>query len=291
MPRSRPPGLFRLGKWLNRHGIRGGYRLLAALERAGVLDDSVLFRLSDSISIEVPIALCQWDDLDLLSYEAALMSTLRTWTGRFPTSATLIDGGADIGLFSLKALSLCDTIHRVLCFEPNARSFAYLKRNLDRLPFQAQAIQKALGDCEGRGELTQPAYDDSDHGRYVAPSPTGPVEVITIDSLGLSPVQNLIVKLDVEGGEMAALRGGAHTIQSAGNVCVALEAHPAVAQRTGIDPIQCLRLLNCWRPFQFVVCEAPEVQLSMDRVFFEQVAPEKVYNILGWSGAPAEVKA
>jgi FkbM family methyltransferase len=141
--------------------------------------------------------------------------------------------------------------------EPSAGSCAFLQRNLGRLRIRTEAINKALSSFEGRGELERPEYDTSDCGRYLAMSPDGSIEVTTLDSMLRDSAPALVVKLDIEGGELAALKGARHTLRSAENVIVVMEAHPKVTQRTGIDPIECLRLPNSWRPFQFVVDQKP----------------------------------
>jgi hypothetical protein len=106
--------------------------------------------------------------------------------------------------------------------------------------------------------------------------------VVTIDSLPAPSPANLVIKLDVEGGEMAALRGAVRTISAAPCVIAALEAHPDVVARTGIDPSRCLRLLASIRPFEFMVGETG-MPLDADRPLFDQIPPDRVYNIVARS--------
>jgi hypothetical protein len=61
---------------------------------------------------------------------------------------------------------------------------------------------------------------------------------------------------------------------------VQIEAHPKVAQRTGIDPIECLRFIQAIRNCRFVVCESPSYPLSLDKPFFEQFTDGKIYNVI-----------
>lgn len=63
------------------------------------------------------------------------------------------------------------------------------------------------------------------------------------------------MKIDVEGGELAAIRGAMRTISQSRTVIVALEAHPSVVRRTGVDPVHCLRLLSSFRPFHYYCSE------------------------------------
>jgi hypothetical protein len=63
-----------------------------------------------------------------------------------------------------------------------------------------------------------------------------------------------------------------------------MEAHPLVARRTGIDPIEYLRLLSTWRSFIFI---AAENGASLDIKFpvFDQL-PRKIHNIIAISASP-----
>ncbi len=249
----------------------------------GLLDDPVLFSLGGGISIEVPIARYFFDKVDLLDYEADLMATLRTFIAKLNAPVTLIDGGADMGLFSLKVASQCPAVQRIVAFEPNSDTFSNLQRNLGHLGIATEAHPKALSDFEGWGELRTSA-DDSDHtGKYLAESPTGTIPVTTMDSAFRGPAADLVVKLDIEGGELRALRGAQHTIAAAERVVVVIEAHPTVARRTGLDPVECLRTLVAVKPFRFIVAEDPSVEVFADRPLFEQLTPDRIYNIIGFS--------
>jgi FkbM family methyltransferase len=268
---------------MNRRGIRGSWRLLNSQKKLGLLDEPVVFPLGNGISIEVPIARYFFDAIDLLDYEADTIATLKTFIAKLDAPVTLIDGGADMGLFSLKVASLCPAVQRIVAFEPNSDTFSNLQRNLGHLSIPTEAHPQALSDFEGWGEL-RASDDDNDHtGKYLAESPTGKVQVTTMDSAFRGPAPNLVVKLDIEGGELSALRGGKHTIASAERVVVVFEAHPTVLRRTGVDPVECLRALSLWRPFRFIVAENPSLEVSPERPLFEQLVPDRHYNIIGFS--------
>jgi hypothetical protein len=73
------------------------------------------------------------------------------------------------------------------------------------------------------------------------------------------------------------IRGAKQTIAKSPRVIVAIEAHPLVAARTGIDPINVLQELAAIRPFRFTVCETGQSNLDLSKPFFKQL-PEKFYN-------------
>jgi len=105
----------------------------------------------------------------------------------------------------------------------------------------------------------------------------------------LSDTESVVIKIDVEGGEAAVLRGAAHTISAVPNVIVVIEAHPDVVRRTGIDPVECLRFLSSLRPFQFVVSETGST-LQTDRPIFDQISADQVYNVIARSQNDREIQ-
>src|SRR4029077_15356621 len=102
-----------------------------------------------------------------------------------------------------------------IALEPNPLPFPYLQRNLAQLPFAGRAISSAAADFCGRGTLAYSPKDPSDHSRFLAADAKGELDVIHIDDLGIAPGQPVALKIDVEGGELAVLRGARHTLASA----------------------------------------------------------------------------
>lgn len=278
------PWYFRAVKNLTRRNTPGAWRLLGLMRNSGMLQKSAFYQLSETVGIEVPISKFTncWDQTDLDEYEEDLVQSLSLAASSLEGPVTLVDGGADIGLFSLKVASRLPGIRNIVAFEPNAEAFPWLVRNLSRLPFDARAVPAALSDFDGRGELCFPDYDaESVHARYLAPREDGPVAVTSVDALDLPAPSELILKLDLEGGELAALRGARNTLSGVRRAVVVLEAHPSVCQRTGIDPTEFLSLLSSRRKFRFSIGETGGT-ISLDRPFFEQV-PARVYNIVAVS--------
>jgi len=286
-PSDRAPLLFRVAKALERRGIRGSSRILRSLQLGGSLDRPVDFHLGGGINIVVPIARNEYDRFDLDSYETDLLDVLAENVRKL-SNVTLIDVGADIGVFSLKLLARAPCIHKIVAFEPNSEGFRWLDFNLNRLGIPARAVPAAVADFHGKGRLAKPEsrwradVAESHTQFFLDPCPEGNIDVTTIDSLAGLPQADLVIKVDVEGGEMAVLRGAAATISRAANVIVVIEAHPAVAARTGIDPVECLRVLASFRPMRFTLGETG-ASVGTGRGFFEQVAPDRIYNVIAQS--------
>jgi FkbM family methyltransferase len=222
----------------------------------------------------------RWDGLDVLNYEHCLISALAEAASACSGPVTIVDCGANIGLISVFLAARLDQVSRLIAFEPSPETFPVLRQALAGLPIEAEAIQMAVSDFDGRGELRSPAYDSSDTARYVVQVPEGGFPVTTVDALSLQAA-NLLIKIDVEGGEIGVIRGASRSLAEADKAILSIEAHPKVFQRTGIDPITILREIAAIRPFQFTVAETGESNLDLSRPFFEQQPNDgTVYNII-----------
>ena len=128
-----------------------------------------------------------------------------------------VDVGAQIGLYTVTAARA--TAGRVLAFEPNPLARAQLAENV-RLNgcTNVAVVPKAVGGSPGRALLHVPATPDPSFsslagGRFAEGEPID-VEVTTVDAeveaLGLRPS---VVKIDVEGGELAVVEGMERTLR------------------------------------------------------------------------------
>lgn len=124
--------------------------------------------------------------------------------------AVALDVGAYTGLYAIAARQQGAEIY---AFEPNERNYERLARNIGANHGKGfiSVSLAAVGDHMGAGEM----HDL--HGRpmltsagKVRPAEGGPVHMLTIDSLMLHRCD--VIKADVEGGELAVLRGAARTI-------------------------------------------------------------------------------
>ena len=163
--------------------------------------------------------------------------------------------------------------------EPNPVPFEFLDHNTAKFPFPTRAIKAAAADFAGKGKLAQSPTDPSDHARFLVPAVDGDLEVVRIDDLGIPPGGSITMKIDVEGGELAVLRGAERTLRDAANWCVALEAHRDVCQRTGIDPCECIQFLSKIGEVFVSVPEGDNVKIDSTRPYFDQVS-DKITNIV-----------
>jgi len=280
-PRDRAPWHFRLAKSLIRRGVRGPGLAIRAAHRLGLLNCVVRYPIAGLLTVDVPLYRPDnwWDLEQVLSYEAPLIDTFVAAARKKPAPLRLVDCGAEIGLFSVLMAARLPEIEQVTAIEPDPAAFEILKTNIERLPMSGDARLAAVGETAGRGRLCLPEGLASEHTQFVVTDEGGPVAIERIDDLGLPRDGTLLLKLDVEGAELAALRGARQTLSEVSDFVVAIEAHSHVAGRTGIDPIECLRLLQSIRPCEFRIAERPDVRISTERDFFEQVEPG-IYNVV-----------
>jgi len=133
---------------------------------------------------------------------------LRQWT-------LIADVGANYGEMLFEAgVKRCE---RVLAFEPNPRVLPYLAKTLSAAP-NVRIVPAALSDHVGEAGFTI-AADWSGRSRLGDGPNQATVSVTTLDSVLSGAADDgplrLLMKLDVEGHEIAVLRGAARSIAAA----------------------------------------------------------------------------
>lgn len=280
LPR-RAPLLLRLSSALNRRGLRGGTRLYGICSALSLYPSSVIYPLPGGGSVEVPLPERPFDDLDLHSYEAALVDCIAAAVSRMPRSVKFYDCGADFGLISAKVASRCPNITDVIAFEPNARMLPLLSRNIARLRARGEARSMAVGDRVGRGRLCHPAHDpEADEACFLEYDADGDIDVTCIDAHPAPAGASVAMKLDIEGSEIQGVRGAMETLRRAPEFVVAFEAHPVQVQRYGVDPVEVIALLQTLCACDVVVAESPDCRIGTDRPFFEQLGRRQIVNVV-----------
>lgn len=127
---------------------------------------------------------------------------------------TVLDVGANIGAHTVFFAQHVGSVGSVLAFEPQRTMYYTLCGNLALNGLaNVRCYQSAVG--AGAGEIAVPPVDyarPGNFGRVALGTHTAGerVPVVTIDGLGLARCN--LIKVDVEGMELAVLRGAAETI-------------------------------------------------------------------------------
>lgn len=135
--------------------------------------------------------------------------------------ATVYDIGANVGFFSLLAARLTGPEGRVLAFEPSPPAVAGLRANLALNPdARVDVRETAVAATVGRARLLQVGEHSwshlEDRGWHPDTTAVVDVDVTTVDAevAAGAPTPD-VLKIDVEGSEIAVLEGARDTLARA----------------------------------------------------------------------------
>ena len=165
--------------------------------------------LPEEIRIVVPAGYPSARSLAVGSYEPDVTRLLR---GIIKEGMAVVDLGANIGYYTFLASPIVGDSGRVYSFEPDARSFAYLRRSIaaNRCHNVAE-VEMAVSDQTGSGAFVPDKHGAEAWLSAIHPPCASSVEVqtITLDEFfareGWPSVD--LIKMDIEGSEKAALDG------------------------------------------------------------------------------------
>jgi FkbM family methyltransferase len=205
-----------------------------------------------------------WFRLDLLTgrHES---ETTRQIDRLVKPGMTVLDIGAHVGYYSRRSAQLVGSGGRVFAFEPHPRTFETLVGNMRPYP-NVTPVQAAVAESEGSAELYDYLmmsasgslhYDESMRDLQkaqltasdVAPriATDFPVQTYSVRTLALDDylagegVQRVdVVKMDIEGAEIGALRGMRGIIASSPGIALIMEYNPAALKGFNHDPQKAL---------------------------------------------------
>jgi len=166
---------------------------------------------------------------------------------------TFVDGGANIGLFSIAAARRVGPSGKVVAFEPGRAVRLRLIKNL-ALNDLAQIEVRPFALWSSAGEAPFRIFDDAGAGlNHLSPSPgeSGAVELVTLitldSALSSSDRRRLtLIKLDLEGAEHAALQGSVDTLREAEPDLI-VEVEPRHLERMGSSDQEVVSFLRTRR--------------------------------------------
>lgn len=176
-------------------------------------------------------------------YESATVDLFRR---ALEPDMTVIDGGACLGFYSLLAAPrIGDGI--VYAYEPDSQNFRALTLNVEasgqrNIRVSPAALSDQMGESvfyRHPGGQGSSLVNRAEHTRVHHESRC---RTTTIDrELAGVPVRTLLVKLDVEGHEVAALRGMTDTLARARRVVLITEVNPGALANVGMAPMDQVR--------------------------------------------------
>lgn len=219
--------------------LRGGRPRRVEARRRGILWE---LDLDEAIDFVVYV---------LGSFEPA---TARALARESRPGATIVDVGANIGAHTLPLAARVGPAGLVLAYEPTGFAFAKLARNVELNPALGSRIRsrRALLTDETRTVTTPvwaswplvPAVDvHADHRGRVCPIDGADVTTLDAELARLGTQRIDLVKLDVDGGECAVLRGAREVLERDRPVIV-MELAPYLHAELGHDLAGCLAPLE-----------------------------------------------
>lgn len=161
---------------------------------------------------------------------------------------TVLDIGANIGYYTLIFAKSVGSEGRVFAFEPDPTNFNLLKQNIALNGYQNVTLeQKAVYSANRTMELFLNEDNQSDHRIYQTKihQPCVVVDAVSLDNYfrnGQTVID--LIKMDIQGAEMAALQGMARLLKNNRDIRLVMEFLPTALSRFGTDPKELLTFLS-----------------------------------------------
>jgi FkbM family methyltransferase len=271
-----------LGSKVGAHFSHRGYNMCANLLRTTLPKRGIQVKLNPDALFEFPYGDGYWskllnrtyhyeDELELLFKDSA------------DVDYTLLDCGANYGYWSVLVSSKPFGSHKAIAIEPSGQNFPKLANNARINGNRFEALKCAIGSARGTARLSGTKHEafsiagDQSDGEEVP--------VLALDNLlddgKVAPGGKYLIKLDVEGVEIEAMKGGARLMQ--GDSVLLCEEH-------GNDPRHTVsRYILEQTPLKLIVYDPRSNRLEtvtdlsiLDRI---KVSTHVGYNVFGTASA------
>ena len=163
----------------------------------------------------------------------------------FP-GAVVVDAGANIGIYSQVLSRSVGPTGVVHSFEPSPENFKRLQSATRKLA-NVRLSQAAVGECSGRSRLYLSDKLNVDHRTYMIDEDsrrTVPIDVIALDDY-FKPGQRVdLVKMDIQGYELHALRGANRVLADNSDLKMLVELWPYGLKQAGVNWVELLDSLQ-----------------------------------------------
>jgi len=151
------------------------------------------------------------------------------------SGGTFVDAGSNKGDFALIAARTAGPRGRVVAIEPSPANCRWIRRSVELNGYSNVELHElALSDAEGEAPLYL-AERSGWHSLLPGEGAAVIVRTRTLDGLleELSCPPPDMLKVDVEGAELAVLAGAVRTLEAGGERWILLDVHPD----RGVDPV------------------------------------------------------
>jgi FkbM family methyltransferase len=202
------------GSKISSHFSHRGYNGCANLLRKTLPERNIAIKLNEDAVFEFPYGDGYWSKLlnRSYSYEDELEILFRDSAA---VDYTLIDCGANYGYWSVLVSSAPFGSHKVIAIEPSSQNFPKLANNARVNSARFELMKCAIGAQPGTARLSgtkHEAFSIAGHANNRGED----VPVMALDSLiddgKVTANGKYLIKLDVEGVEIEAIKGGARLL-------------------------------------------------------------------------------
>jgi FkbM family methyltransferase len=203
------------GSKISSHFSHRGYNGCANLLRKTLPERDIAIKLNPDATFAFPYGDGYWSKLlnRSFSYENELELLFQD---SVDVDYTLLDCGANYGYWSVLVSSAPYGSHKAIAIEPSSQNFAKLRNNAEINGNRFEAMKCAIGADRGTARLSGTKHEAFS----IAGGGDGgeDVPVIALDNLlddgKVSASGKYLVKLDVEGVEIEAIKGGTRLLQA-----------------------------------------------------------------------------
>ena len=270
------------GSKISSHFSHRGYNHCANLLRKALPKRNIAIKLNPDATFEFPYGDGYWSKLldRSFHYEDELD---RLFKGAIDVNYTLIDCGANYGYWSVLVSSAPFGSHRVIAIEPSSQNFARLENNAGVNGNRFEVMNCAIGAARGTARLSGTKHEAFSIAGTANDGEEVPVVALDdlIDDGRISADGKFLIKLDVEGVEIEAIKGGTRLLQ--GDSVILCEEH-------GSDPHHTVsRYILEQTPLKLIVYDPRSNRMEtvtelsiLDRI---KVSSNIGYNVFGTASA------
>jgi FkbM family methyltransferase len=171
--------------------------------------------------------------------------------------SVVVDAGANIGIYS-ELLSRCVGASGIVhSFEPSPENFRRLQAATHNLS-NVRVCQSAVGECSQRSKLYLSRKLNVDHRTYATEGDSRrivPIDIIALDDY-FKPSQRVdLIKMDIQGYELHALRGASRVLADNPDIKLLIEFWPYGLTQAGANSADLIAFLEqkgmCIRQLSF----------------------------------------
>jgi FkbM family methyltransferase len=172
-----------------------------------------------------------------------------------PAGAVVVDAGANIGVYS-QFLSRCVGLTGVVhSFEPSPANFTRLQ-SATRTLANVRLCQAAVGESSGKFKLYLSDKLNVDHRTYSTEAESResvPVDIVALDDYFKPGERVDLIKMDIQGYELHALRGANRVLAENPSAKLLLELWPYGLKQAGASWLELLDILQSKNMYLFQI--------------------------------------